>query len=146
MLRARGRAAPALAGFAQHTLRALRAGLPLRSRRATRQRPGAARRGARVPFSRAGCDPGAAPGQLLDGVRRRLATAHQIHGAIGFTREQDLRLFTQRLLAWRSELGSDHSWAERLGRAVTARGADSFWPELTARGDPPRPALAGRSR
>jgi acyl-CoA dehydrogenase len=64
------------------------------------------------------------------------ATAHQIHGAIGFTREQDLRLFTQRLLAWRSELGNDRYWAERLGRAVAARGADAFWPDLTARGDP----------
>jgi acyl-CoA dehydrogenase len=68
------------------------------------------------------------------------ATAHQIHGAIGFTHEQDLRLFTQRLLAWRSELGSDHAFAARLGRGVAARGADAFWPELTARGDPPRAA------
>ena len=67
------------------------------------------------------------------------ATAHQIHGAIGFTHEQDLRLFTQRLLAWRSELGNDLAWSARLGRAVAARGADAFWPELTARSDP-RPA------
>jgi len=63
------------------------------------------------------------------------AGAHQIHGAVGFTREQDLRLFTQRLLAWRGELGSDRLWAERLGRQVAARGADAFWPDLTARTD-----------
>lgn len=63
------------------------------------------------------------------------ATAHQIHGAIGFTREQDLRLFTQRLLAWRGELGNDRYWSERLGFAVAARGADAFWPDLTARSD-----------
>ncbi len=61
--------------------------------------------------------------------------AHQIHGAIGFTREQDLRLYTQRLLAWRSELGNDRHWAARLGREVAARGADAFWPDLTARSD-----------
>jgi acyl-CoA dehydrogenase len=63
------------------------------------------------------------------------ATAHQVHGAIGFTREQDLRLFTQRLLAWRSELGNDRFWSDRLGRAVAARGADAFWSDLTARSD-----------
>jgi acyl-CoA dehydrogenase len=63
------------------------------------------------------------------------AGAHQIHGAVGFTREQDLRLFTQRLLAWRSELGNDRYWAARLGRSVAARGPEAFWPDLTARGD-----------
>jgi acyl-CoA dehydrogenase len=63
------------------------------------------------------------------------AGAHQIHGAIGFTREQDLRLFTQRLLAWRSELGNDRHWTARLGRDVVARGPEAFWPDLTARAD-----------
>jgi acyl-CoA dehydrogenase len=63
------------------------------------------------------------------------AGAHQIHGAIGFTREQDLRLFTQRLLAWRAELGNDRFWAERLGRRVATRGASEFWCDLTARSD-----------
>jgi acyl-CoA dehydrogenase len=61
--------------------------------------------------------------------------AHQVHGAIGFTREQDLRLFTQRLLAWRGEAGSDRYWADRLGRAVAARGAEAFWSDLTLRSD-----------
>jgi acyl-CoA dehydrogenase len=61
------------------------------------------------------------------------AGAHQVHGAIGFTREQDLRLFTQRLLAWRSELGNDRWWAARLGGGVAARGPAAFWPDLTAR-------------
>jgi acyl-CoA dehydrogenase len=64
-----------------------------------------------------------------------VATAHQVHGAIGFTREHDLRLYTQRLLAWRSQPGNDRYWAERLGRAVAARGAEAFWPDLTARSD-----------
>jgi acyl-CoA dehydrogenase len=63
------------------------------------------------------------------------AAAHQVHGAIGFTREQDLRLFTQRLLAWRGELGSDRFWSARLGAAVAARGAGAFWRDLTARSD-----------
>ena len=63
------------------------------------------------------------------------AGAHQLHGAVGFTREQDLRLFTQRLLAWRSELGNDRYWAVRLGSSVAARGPEAFWPDLTGRGD-----------
>ena len=63
------------------------------------------------------------------------AVAHQVHGAIGFTREHDLRHFTQRLLAWRSEFGSDRQWSEALGHAVIERGVDTFWSDLTARGD-----------
>lgn len=61
--------------------------------------------------------------------------AHQVHGAIGFTREYDLRHATQRLWSWRSEFGNDRYWSEWLGGAVAARGADAFWPDLTARAD-----------
>lgn len=68
-------------------------------------------------------------------VETATAVAHQVHGAIGFTREHDLRHFTQRLLAWRSEFGSDRHWSEALGQAVIARGVDNFWADLTARGD-----------
>ena len=55
------------------------------------------------------------------------ATAHQVHGAIGFTREYALRHATQRLWSWRSEYGNDRYWSEQLGRAVIERGADTFW-------------------
>jgi len=64
-----------------------------------------------------------------------VAIAHQVHGAIGFTREHELRHFTQRLLSWRSEFGNDRHWSETLGQAVIARGVDAFWAELTQRGD-----------
>ncbi len=60
------------------------------------------------------------------------AIAHQVHGAIGFTREYALRRATQRLWSWRSECGNDRYWSERLGRTVIARGADSFWRHLTS--------------
>jgi acyl-CoA dehydrogenase len=63
------------------------------------------------------------------------ATAHQVHAAIGFTREHSLRHYTQRLLSWRSEGGNDRYWSERLGAAVAARGAELFWSDLTARDD-----------
>ena len=61
------------------------------------------------------------------------ATAHQVHGAIGFTREYALRQATQRLWSWRSEYGNDRYWSEQLGRAVVQRGADTFWDFLTRR-------------
>jgi acyl-CoA dehydrogenase len=60
------------------------------------------------------------------------AIAHQVHGAIGFTREYALRQATQRLWSWRSECGNDRYWSERLGRTVIERGADSVWSDLTS--------------
>lgn len=66
---------------------------------------------------------------------RGVRIAHQIHGAIGFTQELDLHLFTQRLLAWRSELGNDAYWANRLGAEVASGGPDAFWTDLTGRAD-----------
>jgi acyl-CoA dehydrogenase len=58
--------------------------------------------------------------------------AHQVHGAIGFTREHDLRLVTTRLWAWRDEDGSDAYWNERVGRRVLDAGAGGLWPLVTA--------------
>ena len=63
------------------------------------------------------------------------AIAHQVHGAIGFTREFGLHHLTNRLYAWRSEFGNDRFWSERLGRRIAAAGADAFWPNLTERSD-----------
>lgn len=64
------------------------------------------------------------------------AIAHQVHGAIGFTREHGLHHFTRRLIAWRSEFGHDAFWAARLGAMACQWGADGFWPTLTGRSDP----------
>jgi acyl-CoA dehydrogenase len=57
--------------------------------------------------------------------------AHQVHGAIGFTREHDLRLVTTRLWAWRDEDGSEAEWSTQLGAAVLAVGAEGLWPLVT---------------
>jgi acyl-CoA dehydrogenase len=64
------------------------------------------------------------------------STAHQVHGAIGFTREYSLNPLTRRLWSWRSEFGNDRYWSQILGRRVAAAGADAFWPTLTSRSDP----------
>ena len=57
--------------------------------------------------------------------------AHQVHGAIGFTREHDLRRVTTRLWAWRDEDGGEDLWAERLGKLALQAGPDGLWPMLT---------------
>ena len=61
------------------------------------------------------------------------AIAHQVHGAIGFSTEHPLHLFTQRLWAWRDDFGSESAWAVRLGAHVAKRGADALWPMVSAR-------------
>jgi len=59
--------------------------------------------------------------------------AHQVHGAIGFTYEHSLHFSTRRLWSWRAEFGSESRWAQALGRAAAARGAEHLWADLTAR-------------
>jgi acyl-CoA dehydrogenase len=58
--------------------------------------------------------------------------AHQVHGAIGFTKEYALQLSTRRLWSWREEFGPDPEWAVRVGQAACANGADDLWAMLTA--------------
>ncbi len=60
------------------------------------------------------------------------AIAHQVHGAMGFTREHSLHHSTRRLWAWREEFGNETYWGVRLGRMVAATGADALWPFITA--------------
>ncbi|MFJ3483170.1 acyl-CoA dehydrogenase family protein [Pseudomonas sp. NPDC090202] len=57
--------------------------------------------------------------------------AHAVHGAIGFTQEYALQLYTRRLWAWRGEFGSATHWSQQIGAQVCAVGAEGFWPLLT---------------
>ena len=59
--------------------------------------------------------------------------AHQVFGAIGFTKEHVLHRFTLRMLGWRDDFGSESYWAAELGRRVAKRGAEEFWPMVAAR-------------
>ena len=61
------------------------------------------------------------------------AIAHQVFGAIGFTREHVLHRYTMRLLSWRDDFGNESQWAVDLGNRVAAKGADELWPLLAAR-------------
>jgi acyl-CoA dehydrogenase len=57
--------------------------------------------------------------------------AHQVHGAIGFTKEYSLQLATRRLWSWREEFGGDPEWAAKVGTYICGKGADQLWPILT---------------
>lgn len=46
-------------------------------------------------------------------------TAHQVHGAIGFTWEHDLHLYTRRMLSWRAEYGSTDETANSMASFLT---------------------------
>ncbi|MDM0070602.1 acyl-CoA dehydrogenase family protein [Variovorax sp. J31P207] len=49
------------------------------------------------------------------------ALSHSIHGAIGFTAEFDLQLYTRRLHAWRQAAGSESFWHTVLGEELVDR-------------------------
>jgi acyl-CoA dehydrogenase len=59
--------------------------------------------------------------------------AHQVLGAIGFTREHILHRFTQRLWAWRDDFGNESAWAVRLGKLIAQQGSEGLWPLLASR-------------
>jgi acyl-CoA dehydrogenase len=60
--------------------------------------------------------------------------AHQVHGAMGFTREHPLNLRTRRLWQWRDDFGTEGEWQARLGRRFAQAGADRVWSEITRLG------------
>lgn len=58
--------------------------------------------------------------------------AHQLHGAMGITREYPLHRLTRRLWAWRDTETAEHEWARSLGAAALAGGEPALWEEITA--------------
>ena len=65
---------------------------------------------------------------------RTAAIAHELFGAMGFTREHTLHYVTRRLWAWRNEFGGEGYWQGEIGRQIAAGGGANLWPVLTARG------------
>jgi acyl-CoA dehydrogenase len=57
--------------------------------------------------------------------------AHQVHGAIGTTREHRLHEFTRAALAWRNEYGSVHQFDDHLTSAALDAGAAGLWGLIT---------------
>ncbi|MEZ5916764.1 MAG: acyl-CoA dehydrogenase family protein [Parvularculaceae bacterium] len=60
---------------------------------------------------------------------------HQVHGAIGFTKEHALHDYTRRLAAWRSEFGNERYWGARIGKWAAERGGEALWSGLAERSD-----------
>jgi acyl-CoA dehydrogenase len=58
--------------------------------------------------------------------------AHQVHGAIGTTREHRLHEFTRPALVWRSEFGSVQDWDEAVTDAALQAGAAGLWRLVTS--------------
>lgn len=71
--------------------------------------------------------------RVAEAAAEGAAIAHQVFGAIGFTREHVLHRFTLRMLSWRNDFGSESYWAAELGGHVARRGADEFWPLVASR-------------
>ena len=57
--------------------------------------------------------------------------AHQVHGAMGFTREHSLNYRTRRLWCWREEYGNERVWQQRAGQHFIQGGADNIWNAVT---------------
>ena len=64
-------------------------------------------------------------------VQAVTAIGHQIHGAIGFTREHALHRFTTRLWAWREEYGNQSAWADVFGENLCQKDDRTLWHQLT---------------
>lgn len=58
--------------------------------------------------------------------------AHQLHGAMGVTREHGLHRTTRRLWSWRDEWGAQHRQAKCLGGHAIEAGLDELWRLVTA--------------
>jgi alkylation response protein AidB-like acyl-CoA dehydrogenase len=55
---------------------------------------------------------------MNEALPRICSIAHQCHGAIGFTWDYDLHLFTRRAVAWRAEYGGAALHREALAAAM----------------------------
>ncbi|MXO76016.1 hypothetical protein GRI40_12395 [Altererythrobacter aerius] len=75
---------------------------------------------------------GVARVRVGEAASRAAAIAHQLHGAIGYTREHRLHRYTTALWAWRDQFGTQTYWSRAVGRLVLARDAGDLWPMVTA--------------
>ena len=66
-----------------------------------------------------------------EAVGTAVAIAHQLHGAIGFTREHRLHWYTTALWSWRDEYGGHNHWTQLLGQAALRAGPSGYWAFLT---------------
>ncbi len=73
---------------------------------------------------------GAARARCADAADVVFARCHQVHGAIGFSREYALNYRSRRLIGWRDEARSTTFWRKRLGDLVLDTN-DDVWKTVT---------------
>lgn len=56
---------------------------------------------------------------------------HQLHAAMGITREHPLHLSTRRMWSSRDEMGSARMWAQRLGSELVPQSESDIWAWIT---------------
>ena len=76
----------------------------------------------------------AARARIGDAADAAITIGHQVHGAIGFSREYALNLRTRRLMAWRDDFGSVLHWRRTLASAFVGCSRESFWPSVADAG------------
>lgn len=73
----------------------------------------------------------AARSRLGDAADSTITITHQVHGALGFSREYALNARTRRLMAWRDDFGSIPMWRVALAAQYTGLSRDKFWPAVS---------------
>ena len=60
-----------------------------------------------------------------------IAMSHQVHGAMGFTKEYELAYFTRNLNSWRNDFGNETYWQNILGKHFLEKNNLNLWEYLT---------------
>lgn len=86
----------------------------------------AARMSAQLAFTASGVQFGTlrtaiAKARTSEAALEVAALSHSVHGAIGFTAEYDLQLYTRRLNLWRQTAGAESHWHDQVGAATLAQ-------------------------
>jgi len=73
----------------------------------------------------------AARSRLGEASDRAIEVGHQVHGALGFSREYALNYRTRRLMSWRDEYGGVGFWRARLARMFAGLSREAVWPAVS---------------
>jgi len=73
----------------------------------------------------------AARARVGDASDCAIEVGHQVHGAMGYTREYALNYRTRNLIAWRDQYGSVLDWKAELGQMFVGVARDELWPAIT---------------
>ena len=83
--------------------------------------------GESTELERASFEVAAARARACEAASKVTAIGHQVHGAIGYTREHELHRFTRHLWEWRDLDGDEMYWQRSLGARAIEAGGDGLW-------------------